>query len=275
EIERLRQTAESQDTLPLAKRSAVEGPALSFAQERLWVFDQLEPGNSAYNIPTALRLTGPLDRDRLQKSLAAIVRRHEVLTTSFFGERGRPRSVIAPAIDLEIEFLDRQQLPAAEREAEASRQSAAAAGQLFDLTKAPLLRAKLVSFAATDHLLLLTMHHIISDGWSIGILLSELEALYNTQADVGAASLPNLTIQYADFAQWQRKLLAAQKLEKQMQFWRQQRAGAPRLINLPTDRPRPPQRSFKGSKHYLTISGELAKQLRAVGRERRATLFMT
>src|SRR5262249_23457760 len=192
------------------KRSAVEAPALSFAQERLWFFDQLEPGNSAYNIPRALRLTGPLDRKRLQQSLAAIVRRHEVLRTSFFGERGRPRSVIAPVIDLEIEFLDRQQLPAAEREAEASRQSAAAAGQIFDLTKAPLLRVKLVSFADTDHLLLLTMHHIISDGWSIGILLSELEALYNTHADVLAASLPNLTIHSPNFSHSQPQLLAAQ-----------------------------------------------------------------
>ena len=211
--------------------------ALSFAQQRLWFFDQLEPGLSAYNTPAAVRLKGPLNFAALEQSLNEIVQRHESLRTTFGKVEGRPTQVIAPTLTIKLPIVDLRNLPASERETEFRRWVTAEAQRPFDLSKGPLIRCTVLRLGGEEHVGLLTLHHIISDGWSTGILVRELVTLYVTFCAGGSSPLPALPIQYADFAHWQRKWLQGEVLETQIAYWKEQLAGAPALIDLPTDHP--------------------------------------
>ena len=244
---------------------------LSFAQERLWVFEQLEPDTAAYNIPRVLRLTGPLDVMALEKAVNEIVARHEVLRTSFLNVNGKPSLSIAESISLEIPVVDVSKLAADAQKELATREKQ----RPFDLRHAPLLRLVLLRVADREHTLLLTMHHIISDAWSIGVFMRELVASYNAFTTEASPSLPALPVQYVDFAAWQRKVLSGAPLQKQLEYWRDKLAGAPPVINLPIDRPRPPVRSFRGARRSFVITKEIAGQLKTFARSERATLFTT
>ncbi|MEA2560961.1 MAG: hypothetical protein QOH06_2465, partial [Acidobacteriota bacterium] len=241
---------------------------LSFAQERLWFLDQLEPGNPFYNIPAALRLEGALDAAALQRSFDQAVRRHRVLRTRFALVEGAPVQVAAPDLRVPLPVVDLGALPRALREAETQRLANAEARRPFDLSQGPLIRTTLLRQESEAHALLLSMHHIVSDGWSLGVLLQELAALYES------SPLPELPIQYADYAVWQRGRLAGEALEAELAWWRERLAGVPALLELPTDRPRPPVQSFRGGKVEIALPAALSERLAALSRKSGATLFM-
>ncbi|HEX3131437.1 MAG TPA: amino acid adenylation domain-containing protein, partial [Thermoanaerobaculia bacterium] len=242
------------------------GPAVpSFAQERLWFLARLEPDSPFYNIPAALRLTGGLDVAALARSLAAIRRRHEALRTIF---ADGPVQIIAPS-SRDLEIVDLSALPEDVRQTEAGRLADEEARRPFDLEAGPLLRTTLLGLDAREHALLVTMHHIVSDGWSMGLFLGELSDLY------AGRTLPELSIQYADFAAWQRERLRGPALDEQLAWWRERLDGAPALLELPTDRPRPAVQRFRGGQVPVRFGEDLAGSLAALGRRRSATLFMT
>ncbi|HEV7517759.1 MAG TPA: amino acid adenylation domain-containing protein, partial [Thermoanaerobaculia bacterium] len=272
---------------PLAPMSPPLSPAarrvdlpLSFAQERLWFLDQLEPGNATYNVAGAVRLTGRLSVAALAAALAASLERHEALRTTFRGGEYGPVQVIAPAAAARplLSLVDLTGLPDAERERVARRLAAAEAARPFDLAAGPLLRAGLLRLAPSagggEHVLLLTLHHIVADGWSLGVLIRELTAFYGAALLDGPAPLLPLALQYAGFAVWQRGWLAGGELARQLAWWRQHLAGAPALLDLPTDRPRPAAQSSRGGAVHVALPGRLVAGLTAFGQERRATLFM-
>ncbi|MFL6253470.1 MAG: amino acid adenylation domain-containing protein [Pyrinomonadaceae bacterium] len=248
---------------------------LSFAQQRLWFLDQLEGDSAAYNMAAAVRLRGTLDAHALEQSLDEIVRRHEILRTAFVAEDGRPAQVIAPFVKLEVPITDLRALAANERETEVQDAAVRASRTPFDLTRAPLLRASLLHTNEDEHVLLLTLHHIVSDGWSMGVLIRELSTLYAHYTSGQPSPLAELPVQYADFAAWQREWLQGEVLEEQLAYWKQQLRDAPELLELPTDRPRPAVQSFVGASHALTLPRELTEALKEVGRREGATLFMT
>ncbi|HEX2079055.1 MAG TPA: amino acid adenylation domain-containing protein, partial [Longimicrobium sp.] len=258
-----------------------DGPLpLSFAQQRLWFLDQLEPGGSAYNLGYALRLAGVLDVDALERSLAEIVRRHEVLRTRFPSVDGEAVQVIDPAGPVRIERVDLMHLPEAERltaeRLTAARELAAREqARPFDLAAGPLLRCTLVRLADDDHALLITLHHIVSDGWSTGVLVREASALYGAFSGGAASPLSDLPIKYADFAAWQRAWLSGEVLDAQVAYWRARLAGAPPLLEIPTDRPRPQVPSGRGAAVPFTLSAQTTEALRALSRRQGATLFMS
>jgi amino acid adenylation domain-containing protein len=247
---------------------------LSFAQERLWFLDQLAPGSAFYNQNLALRMDAPYPHAILERALNEIVRRHESLRTIFESADGQPVQVILPSLELKVEAIDLSQLPEAEREAEAFRQATAEARAPFDLAQGPPLRAKLVTLGASDALLLLTLHHIVSDGWSIGVLLGEIAALCDAYRQNAPSPLPPLALQYSDYAVWQREWLRGEVLDKQLAWWRTQLHSLPRL-DLPLDHPRPELPSFEGAFHPIELPEELTIRLRALGQRDGATLFMT
>jgi amino acid adenylation domain-containing protein len=249
-------------------------PPLSFAQQRLWFLDQLEPGNPAYNIPAVLRLSGRLDPAALEQSLCEIVRRHETLRTTFSTADGRPFQAIAPAPALSLPAIDLQELPENRRDAEAQRIIAEETRRRFDLAQGPLIRAQLLRLGREEHILLLTMHHIVSDGWSRGVLLRELSALYNAFSCGKPTALPELPVQYADFALWQRQWLNGETLEEQVAYWKKQLAALPAL-QFPTDRPRSPAQTYRGASRSLALSQPLTEALRKLSAREGATLFMT
>ncbi|HVR95371.1 MAG TPA: amino acid adenylation domain-containing protein, partial [Thermoanaerobaculia bacterium] len=245
--------------------------ALSFAQLRLWFFDQLEPGSAVYNIPLAVRAHGTLDLERLARVFAGLIWRHESLRTAFAAVDGRPVQRIAAEQRLLSgggPLLDLSGLPDGWREAEAQRQADAEAARPFDLARGPLLRVVLLRMEEEDHAVLVTMHHIVSDGWSMGVFLRELAALYTD------APLPELPIQYADFAAWQRSWLDGEALDSELAYWRQRLAGAPPLLELPTDRPRPAVQTTRGHTLAAVLPPGLSARLAAASRREGATLFM-
>ncbi len=248
---------------------------LSFAQERLWFLDQLLPGSPLYNIATALPLPGPLDLAALQRSLDEIVRRHEALRTTFRLAGTEPVQVVASPAPVALPVDDLVSLPEGARQAEARRLAAQEAGHVFDLTRGPLLRARLLRLAATEHLLLLTMHHIVSDGWSLGVLQRELEALYPAYVRGQASPLAPLPIQYADYALWQRSYLSGATLEELLGYWRQQLAGMPMVLEVPTDRRRPAVQRFRGAWRHFEVDAAVSEALQALARQAGVTLFMT
>jgi len=248
---------------------------LSFAQQRLWFLDQLEPDSAVYNIPDTHSFDGPLNLQALERSLSEIVRRHEILRTTFHSIDGEPVQVIAEAQPQQLEVIDLSDLPEAEREAKAERMATEETQQPFDLTRGPLFRFRLVRLDSEHHILLLTMHHIISDGWSLGVLGREMAALYQAYNTGQSSPLPDLGIQYADFAVWQREWLQGETLEKQLAYWRQQLGGELPVLELTTDRPRPPVQTYRGKAVDLELSVEVRERLKQVGRENGATFFMT
>jgi len=244
----------------------------SFAQQRLWFLDQLEPGNPAYNISTAMRLRGRLDAAALERCFGEIVRRHESLRTTFPAAGGLPLQRVAPPepFVLPLEDLGGCADPVSEARRRAGQEAAAP----FDLSAGPLMRARLLRLSAEEHVLLLTLHHIVADGWSLGVLTSEVSALYEAYGRGAASPLAELPIQYGDFARWQREHLRGEELERQLAFWRERLADAPPL-SLPKDKPPPPAQTFNGATQTLELNGRLADGLRALGRAEGATLFMT
>ncbi|QSQ25383.1 amino acid adenylation domain-containing protein [Pyxidicoccus parkwayensis] len=250
-------------------------PPLSFAQQRLWFIDRMEPGNPVYNIPLALRLEGVLDTLAMERAVHALVQRHESLRTTFRQDEHGSVQVIAPEAHVPPTVADLRGLPDDVREEETRRQVEEEARRPFDLTSGPLLRVLLLRLDDTVHVLVLNMHHIISDGWSLGVFLRELRELYAASVDGRAPSLPALPVQYADFAVWQRQWLRDDALEAQLTYWRAQLAGAPTSLELPTDRPRPPVQTFRGAVHPLHLPAPLAEGLRQLGQREGATLFMT
>jgi natural product biosynthesis luciferase-like monooxygenase protein/amino acid adenylation domain-containing protein len=247
---------------------------LSYAQQRLWFLDQLDPGNAAYNMTGAVRLAGPLDVMALQRSLSEIVRRHEVLRTSFVSEDGEPRQVISEKWELDLPVKNLYYLPEEERMKSARSIAGQEAQRGFDLSRGPLLRAELLRVGAQEHLLVVNMHHIVSDGWSIDVLLRELAALYEAYSRGGESPLEELELQYADFAVWQREWLQGDVLEEQLRYWREQLYGL-ETLNLPTDCSRPAVASFRGSTVPISISAEVASRLAELSRQEGVTIFMT
>ncbi len=241
---------------------------LSFAQERLWFLDQLEPGGTAYNIPTAVRLTGALDRRALAAALSAVAERHEALRTTFAVRDGQPVQVIAPPARVPLPVVDLSLLGAPAAEAAARRLAASDARRPFDLARGPVLRVALLTLGEDDHALLANQHHIAGDGWSTGILIRELAAFY------GGAALPPLAVQYADYAAWQRSWLGGERLEAQLGYWRRQLAGPPPVLELATDRPRPPHPSYRGGELHFALPADLSAAVEAMGRRHGATVFM-
>ncbi|MFL5356592.1 amino acid adenylation domain-containing protein [Archangium sp.] len=247
---------------------------LSFAQQRMWFIDQLDPGTSAFNIPTAVRLRGALDRAAMQRSLDELVRRHEALRTTFAAEEGRPHQVIAPASALPLAFFDLQQVPESEREARMRRAVIEEAQRPFDLIAGPLLRGLLLQLGPQEHVLLLTMHHIVSDGGSMGVLIRELAALYEAFSTGRPSPLPEQAFQYADYAAWQQQWLRGEELERQLSWWREELSSAPQTLELPTDRPRPTEMSGRGGQYDFRMSRSLSNALDALGKREGATPFM-
>lgn len=254
----------------VARQPRVEKIPLSYAQQRLWFIAQLAPADVAYNIARALRIRGSLDVDALQKTMAEIVRRHDVLRTRFVAEEGDPRQVV----DVQVGAMLLLDLSGAEDpEAEAARLQEEEARTAFNLSKGPLLRMKLLRLAEKHHLLLLTLHHIVSDAWSAGILVREMSQLYAALKEGKPSPLPELPVQYADFSVWQREWLKGRALEAEMEYWRKQLGGLS-ILNLPADRPRPPVRRRRGAATGFSLDRDLVRRLRALGRTEGATLYM-
>ncbi|MBW3656552.1 MAG: AMP-binding protein, partial [Gemmatimonadetes bacterium] len=261
---------------PVVPVARTEPPLLSFAQERLWFLDQLRPGEISYHLPFALRLRGALDADALERSLGEIVRRHEALRTVFREQGGTPRQMILPFGGFRLTRKDLSHLLADAREAEVRRELVAeATARPFDLSAGPLFRASLLRLGAEEHVLLLAQHHIVSDGWSMGVLYRELSALYAAYREGRESPLPELAVQYADYAVWQREQLAGEVLDRQLAYWKERLAGAPALLELPTDHPRPPVQTYRGASVPVEISLELLERLQRLGRSEGATLYMT
>jgi amino acid adenylation domain-containing protein/non-ribosomal peptide synthase protein (TIGR01720 family) len=247
---------------------------LSFAQQRLWFLDQLVPDNPFYNLASAVRLSGPLDVDALQRTLNEVVRRHEVLRTTFTAVEGRAAQSILPSLQVLLPVADLGGLTSEARERELNRLATADAQRPFDLKRGPLLRASLIKLGDAHHVVLLAMHHIVSDGWSQGVLVRELAILYPAFAGGRPSPLPELPIQYADFALWQRQSLTGDFRERQLSYWREQLSELP-VVQLPADRPRPAMQSFRGARYLFGIPEPVAGALRALSASEGATLFMT
>ena len=259
----------------LPKISRDDTIPLSFAQQRLWFLDQLEGPNAAYNVPMALTISGELQPAALREALDAVVARHETLRTTFVTRRGQAAQVIATSLKIPLTILDLRDLPTADRKTEFHRLATLEAQKPFDLDAGPLLRATLVRLGDREHGLVINLHHIVSDGWSAGVLLRELTLLYDASATGAAPNLPELPIQYADYAAWQRNWLQGEVLDRELSYWKRQLAGLPPVLSLPADRPRPPVMSYRGSVESFEIDRGLARALAALGRRHEATLFMT
>ena len=247
---------------------------VSFAQQRLWFLDRLSPGSSLYLVPVTLRLTTAIDAEVLRRSLNEIVRRHETLRTTFEAVDGAPQQVVHPRLDLELPVVDLQDVPAAQREATLADRSAAEAVRPLDLARGPLLRATLYRLGPQDHLLLLVLHHIAADGWSLGLIVSELTAIYPAFVQGLPSPLPSLPIQYADYAVWQRQRLADHALDGERAYWRDQLAGLP-PFTLPLPGPSAASPEPRPSRLAMTLPPDTAAKLAALGRHEGATLFMT
>ncbi|HEY7350647.1 MAG TPA: amino acid adenylation domain-containing protein [Ktedonobacterales bacterium] len=265
-------------TTPTAipRRSQVmSNPPLSFAQEPLWFIDQLTPGSAAYNLPYALRLSGPLDLAALEQSLQEIVKRHESLRTTFPAIEGRPVQMIASSLQLPFSVVDLRDLEDRARWPRAIQSINEEITRPFDLAQGPLLRTMLFRLTEQEHILLLLMHHIISDGWSVGILVRELTTLYSAFTAGQPSPLPELPIQYADYALWRREWLQGERMEDQLTYWKQQLADAPAVLDLPTDHPRPAIQTFRGAVHNFRLSRALTEQIQTLSQQEGATIFMT
>ncbi|HEV2756650.1 MAG TPA: amino acid adenylation domain-containing protein, partial [Actinomycetota bacterium] len=263
--------AEGRELPPIEPAPRDSEAVLSFAQQRLWFLDQLEPGSAEYNIPHALRVRGGLDLDALGRALSDVVARHEALRTTFGAVDGEPVAVVHDAWEVALEVTELSHLDPDKAELEAQRIAEAEAMRPFDLERGPLLRARVLRLGPDDHVLLLVMHHIVSDGWSTGVFMRELSALYGGEG----ARLPQLPVQYADFAAWQRRWLSGDVLQRQLDYWRERLAGLAPVLELPADHPRPPVKTARGRTHSFAVDAATMAALRALGRARNATPFMT
>jgi len=252
------------------------GPApLSFAQERFWFLDRLQVGNPAYHIPTVIPLYGPLDVVAVRESLADVVGRHDALRTTFDVDNGRPVQVVAPTTSVPLPIVTCEGNGKAARQADAQRLAQIEIVKPFDLRAGPLLRAVLFRIDDVEHWLVVTIHHIVCDAWSLNVFLRELAAGYEARCSGRAASLLELPLQYADYARWQRQWLQGDVLAKLMAYWKDKLQGAPSVLELPLDRPRPAMLSFRGGLHAFAMSNEASQTLRGLSRNEHATVFMT
>ncbi|MDH5546983.1 MAG: amino acid adenylation domain-containing protein, partial [Gammaproteobacteria bacterium] len=275
QIDRALQVANGVIAPPITSTSRYTDLPLSFAQQRLWFLDQINPKSSLFNVPMFMRLNGPLNIAKLFDTFNEVVQRHEVLRTVFTSIAGQPLQIIKPQFFIPLPVIDLSGLSNDVVETNISKLADTEAKRPFVLYEGPLLRTTLLKLGSDEHIILMTMHHIVSDGWSMGVLIQELSILYNALSRGQQNPLPPLTIQYADFAQWQRNWLQGQALEQQLGFWREQLEGAPGLLELPTDRQRPPVQSHRGSSVYFTIEKSLAKQIKTLCSEQGASAFMT
>jgi amino acid adenylation domain-containing protein len=248
---------------------------LSFAQQRLWFLNQLEQNSANYNLPAAIHLKGQLQVRALHQAIQEIVLRHEVLRTTFPTVNGNPMQTIASRSNITLIEVDLRSIPKAEQAAEVERLATEEANCSFNLETGPLLRIALLQLAQKEQMLLINMHHIISDGWSMGIFVRELSTLYNAFCQGKPSPLPKLPIQYADFAVWQQQWLSGKVLDTQLTYWKEQLAGIPPILELPTDRPRPPIQTFRGRTQSFQLSQELTLKLKTLSQQSEVTLFMT
>jgi amino acid adenylation domain-containing protein len=275
-VDALRARGEGLDALPPVVPVPRDRPLpLSWAQQRLWFLWQMDPESPLYNVPLGARLRGPLDAGALARALDGIVRRHEPLRTALPSRGGTPFQRVLAAAPGVLRVADLTGLAPAEREIEAGRRAAAEAAAPFDLERGPLFRALLLRLGAEEHVLVLALHHVVCDEWSMGVLARELRALYAASSRGEAAPLAPLPVQYADFAAWQREHLAGDVLERQLAWWRAALRGAPTTLELPTDRPRPPVRGAAGATHRFRLPDGTGEGLRALARREGATPFMT
>jgi len=270
----MRQEGISTARMPILPRLRDGRPVpLSFTQERIWFLDQLAPGNPFYNNNFAFQLAGRLEIAVLARALAGIARRHEILRTSFAAVDGRPCAVVLPEVDLAPATIDLSALPAARGAAELRLLSAREVRRPFDLARGPLLRPLVLRLRPAEHVLLLTVHHIVFDAWSAGLLFREMGTLYAAFRDGGPAPLPELSLQYADFALWQREWLQGKVLEAQVDYWKERLRGASPLLELPADRPRPAALTYRGTWRPFGLGATLSRAARALGRQEGVTLF--
>ncbi len=268
-------------TAPVAPVPATSAPELdrpipaSSGQRRLWFLEQMEPGSPLYNIPYLLRLSGALNGQALDRALGAVVERHESLRTNFIAVASEPTQVIKTSWSLDLPLTDLTAIPADEREAELKRSTIEEAKKPFDLQKDLMLRVRLYRLSETDHALMLVMHHISSDGWSMAVLYRELGACYEAFSHDRLPALTELPIQYADFAEWQKEYLQGETLDKLITYWKKQMAGSPALLELPTDHARPPLQSHRGECVNIRLPAELVASLKKISSQQRVTFFMT
>ena len=247
----------------------------SFAQLRLWFLDQLQPNSPVYNIPEAWLLNGPLNINALQKSFNEVVRRHESLRTTFVAVDGQPVQVISPTLEIVLEITDISSLSDSEQSNETLRRARAEAALPFDLSKGPLLRGSLLRLNAEKHVLFVTTHHIVSDAWSSRILMQELTHLYEVFSTGKPSALPDLVVQYADFANWQRNYLEGEVTERQLSYWKNQLDQTSAVLNLPLDKPRPATQTFRGASESFTLPERLSEEIAELAQRENVTMFMT
>jgi amino acid adenylation domain-containing protein len=257
---------------PLTEQTA---PPLSFAQQRLWFLDQLAPGDPSYNVPREIRISGPLDVSALKRSFNLVVARHASLRTTFPLVGSTPCQSIATLAKISMPMVSLVDLSRAESESQIEKLVVAEAKQSFDLSRDLPLRTTLLKVDEQEHVLLLSLHHIVSDDWSMGVFFDELRVAYEAFVNRRAPILAKLSIQYADFAVWQRKFFQGEVLERQLSYWKEQMRGAPPVLNLPTDRPRPAVASSRGARHVMDLPQPLSDRLRALSRDEGVTLYMT
>ncbi len=275
-MKRLRKaSAKEARSYAIPRRMDLSKYPMSFAQERLWFLDQLEPESPFYNIPAAVRLSGPLNIAALQRSLEEVVRRHEVLRARFTTVDGAPVQVVNPSATVDLPVIDLTGLPESERKNKVEELTREEAQRPFDLGTGPLLRTKLLRIDGNEHRLLLTLHHIVADGWSIGVFVRETATLYQAFCRGEPSPLPELPIQYADFAQWQHEWLQGEVLDEQLRYWTERLKDATGVLDLPTDRPRPPVQTYNGAHEPFHFSKELSDALNTLSRREGVTLFMT
>ena len=266
---------ENPEVSPMEPAARNDRLPLAFAQQRLWFLDQCEPGNAVYNICRAHYLSGRLDMRAMEESLNGVVQRHEVLRTTFPALDGQPTQVIAPTLRLTLSVIDLRKLPETERNQQSRSLANEEARRPFDSAQGPLLRATLVQLAEQEHLFLFTVHQIVCDGWSIQIFFREFWTLYEAFSGKRLPSLPALSLQYADFAVWQRRWLQGEVLESQLSYWKKQFGDCLPVLNLPTDRPRPALQSFRGARRSVVLPESLTEALKELSRREGVTLFMT
>jgi len=250
------------------------GLPTTWAQQRLWFIDQLEGTSTAYNMSLAARLHGNLDQQTLRRVLNALVQRHESLRTAFQSIDGEPRQFIAASAHFPLRFLDLSAIPAKERTRDLHLHKLEEAHSVFDLSRAPLIHGRLIQLGSQEHVLIITMHHIVSDGWSMGVLIREIEHLYTAYLDNRPDSLPPVPLQYGDYAQWQREFVQIDAFEVQRSYWRERLEGAPRQLELPADRPRPAVQSYRGANVPVLIDTHLSARLKSFAQRHDITLFM-
>jgi amino acid adenylation domain-containing protein len=251
-----------------------EGLPLSFAQHRIWFLDKLDPNSSAYHILAAHRLSGRLDATALEQSFNQVIQRHEVLRTKFIVVDHEPRQVIDPALNIPLTVFDLSKLPKPEKNKEVAQHVSQLQHQPFDLSKDALIRTSLLCLGQEEHVLVVVVHHIVSDAWSMNILFRELSQYYDAYSTGETASLPELPIQYADFAAWQRNWLQGEVLQSQITYWKQQLSESPSFLSLPSDNPRPAVQTFRGGQYSLELPKDVSKALQVLSRQENTTLFM-